>query len=303
MSSKCLPCRSAVTSNTTTKCDSFEVCVGNYVLVSDGTCVSLLERAYQIPDGTYNTITFENGCIVNVANADLEVYTPQACCGDTEVPSTSGQVIEVSKATGNLLQITNGVASVTPAYDPTKSIKVSGDGTATRPYKVEVKVSSETNNRLTVKDDGLYVGVYFETNDNVKLEGDGTKDKPYKFTITAADAKLPEVNKEEVEGNGYTIDKQGRVTNIDDGTTFLTNLAFSSPAFTVINSGVKTLVDIDETLFKTGVSLVTAKGVKGKGTNAEPLELDLTEDVVSSMLDVISASDTLKTKLKQILGV
>lgn len=286
----CKPCSKPLPEKGKRKCKPFSLCVGNYTLSYDGECPVLEERKYKIPNGTYSSITFEDGCIVGVGECPAPVYTPMQCC-DNERP-TAPIVSPVTPTVGNQSFV----------WDNTGVVSVTGDGSANRPWKPKVKIA-KGNNQLKDTPSGLKVDFAVKGSDTVKITGTGTTEDPYVFTSVGADAKLPKVNKTEVEGDGYTIDEFGRMVNIDEGTKFVTNLSFDNPAFTVVNAGVGTKVVVDEAKLKTGMSLATADGVVGKGTSEEPLKLDLTPDVVAKMLTVIEGNATLKQRLKTILGV
>ena len=298
----CKPCKTEIPKKTKT-CKPFSICVGNHSLIWDGSCASIVRRKYQIPNGTFTSVTFEDGCIVGVGQAPIPQYTPQACCdGDTVEQVGGTQGLTRAKGVNNLVTITNGAISVEPMWDANSNIKVEGNGTQDKPWKPSVRISSKTGNTLKMENDGLFANLFFKTTDTVTVTGKGTSLEPYRLDVKGAEAKLAEINKEEVEGNGFTIDKQGRI-KADPDLSLVTNLEFDIDAFTVMNAGTKTLVVVDEQKLKTGSSIKTGDGITGNGTTGNELKLDLTEAVVDKMLDVINNSATLKQKLKTILGV
>lgn len=298
----CKPCKTEIPKKTKT-CKPFQICVGNHSLVWDGSCASIVKRKYQIPNGTFTSVTFEDGCIVGVGQAPIPQYTPQACCdGDTVEQVGGTQGLTRAKGVNNLVTITNGAISVEPMWDANGNIKVEGNGTQDKPWKPSVRISSKTGNTLKMENDGLFANLFFKTTDTVTVTGKGTSLEPYRLDVKGAEAKLAEINKEEVEGNGFTIDKQGRI-KADPDLSLVTNLEFDIDAFTVMNAGTKTLVVVDEQKLKTGSSIKTGDGITGNGTTGNELKLDLTEAVVDKMLDVINNSATLTQKLKTILGV
>ena len=298
----CKPCKTEIPKKTKT-CKPFSICVGNHSLIWDGSCASIVKRKYQIPNGTFTSVTFEDGCIVGVGQAPIPQYTPQACCdGDTVEQVGGTQDLTRAKGVNNLVTITNGAISVEPMWDANSNIKVEGNGTQDKPWKPSVRISSKTGNTLKMENDGLFANLFFKTTDTVTVTGKGTSLEPYRLDVKGAEAKLAEINKEEVEGNGFTIDKQGRI-KADPDLSLVTNLEFDIDAFTVMNAGTKTLVVVDEQKLKTGSSIKTGDGITGNGTTGNELKLDLTEAVVDKMLDVINNSATLTQKLKTILGV
>lgn len=298
----CKPCKTEIPKKTKT-CKPFSICVGNHSLIWDGSCASIVKRKYQIPNGTFTSVTFEDGCIVGVGQAPIPQYTPQACCdGDTVEQVGGTQGLTRAKGVNNLVTITNGAISVEPMWDANSNIKVEGNGTQDKPWKPSVRISSKTGNTLKMENDGLFANLFFKTTDTVTVTGKGTSLEPYRLDVKGAEAKLAEINKAEVEGNGFTIDKQGRI-KADPDLSLVTNLEFDIDAFTVMNAGTKTLVVVDEQKLKTGSSIQTGDGITGNGTTGNELKLDLTEAVVDKMLDVINNSATLTQKLKTILGV
>lgn len=298
----CKPCKTEIPKKTKT-CKPFSICVGNHSLIWDGSCASIVKRKYQIPNGTFTSVTFEDGCIVGVGQAPIPQYTPQACCdGDTVEQVGGTQGLTRAKGVNNLVTITNGAISVEPMWDANSNIKVEGNGTQDKPWKPSVRISAKTGNTLKMENDGLFANLFFKTTDTVTVTGKGTSLEPYRLDVKGAEAKLAEINKAEVEGNGFTIDKQGRI-KADPDLSLVTNLEFDIDAFTVMNAGTKTLVVVDEQKLKTGSSIKTGDGITGNGTTGNELKLDLTEAVVDKMLDVINNSATLTQKLKTILGV
>lgn len=299
----CKPCSKAIAKKSRV-CKPFSFCAGNKTIIWDGECLMAQPRSYEIPDGTYTSITFAGGCVVDVGQAPVPQYTPQACCSDEDTGNNgnSGSSLIVSPVPGNLATISAGMLSVVPSWDARGNIAITGLGTATNPWKPSLKISSKANNDLKEVSDGLFVHTYFSTTNTVTVTGDGSETSPYKLNVQGADAKLPEVNKVEVVGNGFKIDKQGRMLAGSD-LSLVTNLAFDNDAFSVVNSGTQTLVVVDEVKLKTGSTLKTGDGLTGAGTTAAPLKLVFTTAVVNQMLDVISGDAALKAKLKTIVGV
>lgn len=298
----CKPCSKPLP-NKTKNCKPFTMCVGNKTFVWDGDCAYIQDREFQIPDGTYTSITFTNGCITGVGQAPIQQYTPQACCGEDEVKNqgdTNG--LEVSNVLGNLANIQNGVLSVTPVWNANGNVEVTGLGTADRPWKVGVKISKKPGNTLVEETDGLFANLFFNSTDTVEVTGVGTKANPYRLDVKGADAKLPIINKTEIEGNGFTIDTFGR-WKTDSDLSLVTNLKFDHKAFTIVNQGVSTLIMVDDQLLRTGASLKVGTGLTGEGTTASPLALQLDAATVGAILTVIQNDNTLKQRLKTILGV
>lgn len=290
----CRKCRSPLPDKKR-QCKPFSICVGNHSLIWDGDCATIVDRDYKIPDGTYTSITFSNGCIVGVGQAPIPIYTPQACCDGTEGGGGEGGTdITPAPSANNLAVINGNMLSVEPIFGVTETATVSGNGKPGKEWKVNVKVSDQIGNRLQSTVNGLLVDVDFESTDTVKVSGSGTRSDPWKFTMLGADAKLPEVNKAEYTGNGFTIDKFGRVVNIDDGLQFATNLTFDSNLFSVNYTGTQTMVNVNEDGIKNLVDVSVGSGLSGNGSDANPLALSLGKEQVSTVLHVISNDTELK---------
>lgn len=273
----CKPCSKELP-DAKRKCKEFSLCVGNKSLHYDGNCLYVTDRKFKIPNGTYTSITFQEGCIVGVGEAPLPVYTPQACCdGDGVTNVVQPEVLTTSDEVGNLAKIENNKLTVNPAWKNTDTITVGGNGTTDKPWKASVRLDP-THNRISESAKGLKVELEFADSDTVSIEGTGSKDSPYKFNVNTIRASLPEINAQEVVGNGFTITKTGLV-KAGPNLNIVTNLEFASEAFTVINTGVATQVVVNEPKLRSGA-----------------LDYDV---VVSNII----ANPALVAKLKAALGV
>lgn len=283
-------------------CKPFSICVGNHSLIWDGSCASVVPRTYTIPDGTFTSITFKDGCIVGVGEAPIPVYTPQACCdGDSTNGEAGGNDVKILAIPGNLIAMQGEYLKVEPSWLSTNSFSVSGFGTADSPWKGAVKVSPSSTNRLVANSDGLLVEAEFTTTDNVEVTGKGTKANPWKFTVKGADAKLPEVNGSTYVGNGFDIDKEGRVKNFSNDIKFPTNLRFDSEAFSINYTGTETVVSVNSAELAKSVSIATGFGISGNGTADSPLALSKTQSVWGDILTTISTTPALKTQFNNIV--
>lgn len=271
-----MPCRTTVPAKSK-GCKPFQICAGNHVLYWDGTCASIQERKYQIPNGTFTSITFENGCIVDVGQAPIPVYTPLACCGEsseTSGESVSGPGLVVGNNKGNLARVVHGELTVEPEWSSKGNVKVTGQGTLTMPWEANIAVSKSLGNSLEQKDDGLFARLYFKTTNTVTVEGKGTAKEPYLLNVKAAEVTLPEILKNEIEGPGYEIDKFGRIKP-DDGLTFVTNLTFvPAEIFHVETKGPATTVTVDVAALKGGSFVADQLYFSGNGTAESPLTLN-----------------------------
>lgn len=299
----CKPCSKPLPKKTKA-CKPFTICVGNYSLIWDGECASIQERTYQIPDGTYTSITFQDGCIVGVGQAPIPQYTPQQCCdvGEPAGNSQVGTTVSTGNVRGNLAIVQNGTITVAPNWDINGNIKVTGFGTADNPWKPSLRISGKQGNTLVEETDGLFANLFFKTTETVSVTGKGTKAEPYALDVKSAEVKLPSINKVEIEGNGFTIDEYGR-WKADENLKVITNLKFDHPAFSVIDQGISTLIAVNTPLLRNGVELQVGDGLSGKGVTDDPIKFDLTDDLVGKILDVVQNSDTLKQRLKMILEV
>lgn len=244
----CKPCSKELP-DAKRKCKEFSLCVGNKSLHYDGNCLYVTDRKFKIPNGTYTSITFQEGCIVGVGTAPLPVYTPQACCDEetTTVVERTPE-LKVSPETGNLAVIENNTLTVNPFWKDTTSIHVGGDGSTSKPWQAKVKLNP-TSNRITTTEQGLKVELEFADSDTVTVTGDGTTENPYKFNSKLEKLTLPKINSKAVEGIGYSVSEQG-LMKVSEGVNFTTNLSFSSSAFTIVKTGFETKVFVDEGLLR-----------------------------------------------------
>ena len=273
----CKPCSKELP-DAKRKCKEFSLCVGNKSLQYDGNCLYVTDRKFKIPNGTYTSITFQEGCIVGVGTAPLPVYTPQACCdGDVVTNVVQTEALTTSDEVGNLAKIENNKLIVNPAWKNSDTVTVGGNGTTDKPWKASVRLDP-THNRISASTKGLKVELEFADSDTVSIEGTGAKDSPYKFNVNTIRASLPEINAQEVVGNGFTITKTGLI-KADQNLKIVTNLEFASEAFTVIDTGVSTQVVVNEPKLRSGA-----------------LDYDT---VVSNII----ANPALVAKLKEALGV
>lgn len=300
----CKPCKTALPIKHK-KCKPFSLCVGNFTLIFDGVCPRIEPRQYQIPDGTYTSITFNNGCITAVGEAPIPQYTPQQCCGGEEDLAHNSEAsadLSTTNIPGNLARIQNGAIVVKPVWDMTGNVVVSGLGTGDKPYTPKVKISKKENNTLIEEKDGLFANLFFKTTGTVEVEGNGTKAKPYTLNVLGAEAKLPKINNTEILGNGFTLDEYGR-WKVDENFTVVTKLKADHPAFDFVDQGGAIVLMVNDQILRTGAALVTGAGLLGKGSTQEPLVLDLNANLVSQILTVIEGDTTLKQRLKSMLGV
>lgn len=241
----CKPCGKPLP-KATKVCKPFSFCAGNKMIIWDGDCLYEQERTFQIPDGTYTSITFTGGCITAVGQAPIQQYTPQQCCDSDNTPDTpqGGSNLTASKEQGNLAVIRNGVITVKPMWDAVGNIQISGNGTVDKPWKPSIRISKDPSNTLAELADGLYANTHFKSSPTVTVSGKGTKLDPYQFSVKGSEATLPEINKDEYSKQGITIREDGRV-QVEDGLKLVTNLSFNNDAFTVDDTPQGTTVNVD----------------------------------------------------------
>lgn len=266
----CRPCKKPIP-NSNKICKPFTICVGNKSLIWNGECLSVQDRKYQIPDGTYTSITFTGGCITDVGQAPLPIYTPQACCdgdGVTGVEQPTGTNATASNTPGNLATVINGAITVKPLWEAS-DLDVKGSGTADKPWRAKLRLSKQQGNILESTSDGLYASIHVSGSSTINVEGSGSAADPFKFNLAKPDVNLPDVGKE-ILGNGYTINRQG--------------------LFIVEDQGLEVFTTNDLPRMRELLGVIEPK-------------FEFNEENVTKILDVVGKSETLKQKLKTMLGV
>lgn len=266
----CKPCKKPIPKNTKV-CKPFSICVGNKSLIWNGECLVVQNRQYQIPDGTYTSITFTDGCITGVGEAPIPLYTPQACCDSddgTGVAQPTGTSATASSTPGNLATVVNGAITVKPLWG-TGDLAVTGNGTADKPWKANLRLSSEPTNLLKSTADGLSARVKFASSSTIEVQGNGSEENPVVLSLANPDVNLPEVGKE-ILGKGYTINKQG--------------------LFIVEDQELEVFTSNDIPRLRELLGVI------------EP-EFEFNEENVTKILAVVEENETLKQRLKTMLGV
>lgn len=190
----------------------FDLCVGDWTLHWDGWQASV-SRRMTTPDGVYDTITMQGGCVAGYGLGDVPTYTPPYC--NPNPCSCQGTDCGCGNTTGGG---SGGSASI--------AINPSGD------------------NILSNSATGLYAHCYIRGGANVAITGDGTRGNPYiissigssqSSTLKAvvarnglngvADAngvyyiELPKVHSAPMHVDvtkSYTVDVYGKVVSVDD---------------------------------------------------------------------------------------
>lgn len=202
------PCPKPDTTTPTTPqaTPAFSVCIADYTLHWDGTHATL-ERTRVTTDGTYGSITLQDGCVVGYGDCEIPTYTPPYC-NPNPAPCNDG---------------TGG-----------------GKGTT-------ATVSPRAGNQLATDDYGLYAKAYVQGGTGVTVTGHGTQSSPYMVSMAentggSTDGKIVGQGGISVEQRGgvyflsmpraeltagkygaFTINEYGQITGVDDDIATLTS--------------------------------------------------------------------------------
>ena len=202
------PCPKPDTTTPTTPqaTPAFSVCIADYTLHWDGTHATL-ERTRVTTDGTYGSITLQDGCVVGYGDCEIPTYTPPYC-NPNPAPCNDG---------------TGG-----------------GKGTT-------ATVSARAGNQLATDNYGLYAKAYVQGGTGVTVTGHGTQSSPYMVSMAentggSTDGKIVGQGGISVEQRGgvyflsmpraeltagkygaFTINEYGQITGVDDDITTLTS--------------------------------------------------------------------------------
>ena len=202
------PCPKPDTTTPTTPqaTPAFSVCIADYTLHWDGTHATL-ERTRVTTDGTYGSITLQDGCVVGYGDCEIPTYTPPYC-NPNPAPCNDG---------------TGG-----------------GKGTT-------ATVSPRAGNQLATDDYGLYAKAYVQGGTGVTVTGHGTQSSPYMVSMAentggSTDGKIVGQGGISVEQRGgvyflsmpraeltagkygaFTINEYGQITGVDNDITTLTS--------------------------------------------------------------------------------
>ena len=202
------PCPKPDTTTPTTPqaTPAFSVCIADYTLHWDGTHATL-ERTRLTTDGTYGSITLQDGCVVGYGDCEIPTYTPPYC-NPNPAPCNDG---------------TGG-----------------GKGTT-------ATVSARAGNQLSTDDYGLYAKAYVQGGTGVTVTGHGTQSSPYMVSMAentggSTDGKIVGQGGISVEQRGgvyflsmpraeltagkygaFTINEYGQITGVDNDIATLTS--------------------------------------------------------------------------------
>ena len=202
------PCPKPDTTTPTTPqaTPAFSVCIADYTLHWDGTHATL-ERTRLTTDGTYGSITLQDGCVVGYGDCEIPTYTPPYC-NPNPAPCNDG---------------TGG-----------------GKGTT-------ATVSARAGNQLSTDNYGLYAKAYVQGGTGVTVTGHGTQSSPYMVSMAentggSTDGKIVGQGGISVEQRGgvyflsmpraeltagkygaFTINEYGQITGVDNDIATLTS--------------------------------------------------------------------------------
>ena len=202
------PCPKPDTTTPTTPqaTPAFSVCIADYTLHWDGTHATL-ERTRVTTDGTYGSITLQDGCVVGYGDCEIPTYTPPYC-NPNPAPCNDG----------------------------------TGGGTGTT-----ATVSPRAGNQLATDDYGLYAKAYVQGGTGVTVTGHGTQSSPYMVSMAentggSTDGKIVGQGGISVEQRGgvyflsmpraeltagkygaFTINEYGQITGVDNDIATLTS--------------------------------------------------------------------------------
>lgn len=187
----------------------FSVCVADYTLHWDGTHATL-ERTRFTPDGTYGSITIQDGCVVGYGECEVPTYTPPYC---------------------------------NPNPAPCNEGGSGGGGTGTT-----ATVSPRADNQLTSDNYGLYAKAYVQGGTGVTVTGQGTQTSPYIISMAGGTGggttggkivgqgpitvderngvyfvSMPRANLTAGKYGPFNVNEYGVITGIDDNVAMLTS--------------------------------------------------------------------------------
>ena len=190
---------------------AFSVCIADYTLNWDGTHATL-ERTRVTTNGTYGSITIQDGCVVGYGECEVPTYTPPYC-NPNPAPCNEG----------------GGGGS--------------GGGTGTT-----ATVSPRAGNQLTTDNYGLYAKAYVQGGTGVTVTGQGTQTSPYIISMASGTGggttggkivgqgpitvderngvyfvSMPRADLTAGKYGPFNVNEYGVITGIDDNVAMLTS--------------------------------------------------------------------------------
>lgn len=223
---------------------AFDVCVGDWSLHWDGTHLTHT-RTRTTPNGTYGTITLQDGCVVAYGEQEVPTYTPPYC-NPNPLPCGQGG------------QVTGGGSA--------------GGGT---PAATRVTVSPKAENHLRQDSTGLYARTYINGGAGLSVNGNGTQADPYVLTLASDGGGGGGGGG---GGSGGTIVAQGALESVNrNGVTYLSLKTGGVTAgkygpLTIDRHGIITRIDEDAILL-TNKNLEVSEDITLSGTDAVQIAL------------------------------
>lgn len=203
---KVTDCGSDVSNSSEPIKEPFSVCLPfGRSLSYDGETIRLHGKS-NIPDGTYGTITVENGCIVSAGEQPVCEYTPQPCApasATCDGTSSNPTGIVLDPRAGNIATLdSQGRLGAFIHYYAGANITITGTGTKSDPLRFSVTGGGE----------GGACYMISGTPDVIRLSGSGTSQDTYVIEHSAL---------KDVSGTYgmFTFDKFGHLTNVDTSVT------------------------------------------------------------------------------------
>lgn len=169
----------------------FSLCIGDYALTWAGKRATV-ERTRQTPDGTYTSVTVQNGCIVAYGTAPIASYTPPYCAPAPDSCGGVNATAPISPQAGNTLSSNAGGLYAHTYIQGQTGIVVTGSGTATDPFVITGQILQSGS---LVGRNGVAVNKSDEGNHYVGLTATG---------VTAG------------QYGRFTVDEYGRITGIEN---------------------------------------------------------------------------------------
>lgn len=201
------PCTPADVSQPKQPTTPFSLCVGDYSLHWDGTHLTHT-RERVTPDGTYGSVTLQDGCVMSYGDCEIPTYTPPYCnpnpipCSEVGTGTGGSSTVTVSPTSGNTLKYdTFGLFAKTYLAGGT-GVTVQGDGTQQRPYTISLQGNADGN-----------------SGSEATVIGSGAVEVVERNGISYISLKKPSIDAGKY--GPFTISEYGTITAIDDNASIL----------------------------------------------------------------------------------
>lgn len=250
------PADSSTVPAATPTCKEWSVCLpfGGRIQ-SDGRCVEGVPPASPPPDGVYDKIIVENGCITGAEKGDIPLYTAAPCApvaGNCNDSGAAGGSAEPSTIAGNLYRLdASGRPLVKLTVQSGDGISVRGSGTASDPMVIQTDLP----------DTGAVVSA--SGNASIEVSGAGVVGDP--LVITHAKGQDGTYNGMKFDGRGHLISYTAPTTqtvkglapgdgiDIQTGETGISTIAIAAPVHPLLGvyqfGGFKVQLDTKNRVF------------------------------------------------------